>query len=378
MPSAAGGGHDYSSRLQFLDWNALYDRHNFGTHLEELRSSWIDQFDFVLIDSRTGLTDFSGILTAQLPDVLAFFFTANNQSFQGCVDIVRRAMEERSKLPIDRPALIPLPILARFEQREEYDRASEWRERFARDLLPLFDIWASRHIDKSKLLDALTIPYVPRWTFGEELCALTETAGRTGTRAPSLAASYALETLAAILANQFNKMDLLTSSRDEYVLTALTSGRSPEQPVVEVFLSAPPFGRTGLAQYLQRALAEYPGIRVYLEETSPEPRVRWDEEIESQLSRADALIIILGDRVYPQQEAEVETFLRQSLRTRKRKPIIPIMEKDGVEALRRSSRLYNYQALLFEPGAFEQNQRNILHILSLLRGTREVPAFEDT
>ena len=77
-------------------------------------------FDFIFVDSRTGVTDFSGITTVLLPDVLIFQFTANNQSLQGSCDVVRRAKEARQQLPLDRPALLTMPIPSRFEQREEY------------------------------------------------------------------------------------------------------------------------------------------------------------------------------------------------------------------------------------------------------------------
>src|SRR5262249_48969106 len=163
----------------------------------------------VFVDSRTGLTDFSGITTAQLPDVLAFLFTANQQSLVGCCNIVKRAMEARRRLPFGRPALLPLPIPAKFEQREEYDRAQSSRAQFAHELAPFLDVWASRSIDYLRLIDTLTIPYVPRWTFGEDLAVLDELRSPGGTRGASYPASYALETIAAVLANGFDKIDLL-------------------------------------------------------------------------------------------------------------------------------------------------------------------------
>jgi CobQ/CobB/MinD/ParA nucleotide binding domain len=122
MLAAAGGGVDYADRVQHLDWDALYTQREFGSRLEALRAEWVEEFEFVLIDSRIGVTDFSGLTTAQLPDILAFFFTANDQSLLGCADIAKRAMDARRRMPVDRPALLPLPVPARFEQREEYER----------------------------------------------------------------------------------------------------------------------------------------------------------------------------------------------------------------------------------------------------------------
>ena len=39
--------------------------------------------DYVLIDSRTGLTDISGICTLQLPDLVVLLFSLNNQNVRG-------------------------------------------------------------------------------------------------------------------------------------------------------------------------------------------------------------------------------------------------------------------------------------------------------
>ena len=245
MPAAAEGGTDYTASVQALDWDELYIDHDFGARIEELRAAWVEQFDIVLIDSRTGVTDFSGLTTAQLPDVLAFLFTANQQSLAGCCDIVRRAMEARRRLPIDRPALVPLPIPAKFEQREEYDRAQTWRSRFASDLAEFYNVWAPKSIEATRLVDMLTIPYVPRWTFGEDLAVLAESASEKGTRTASSAVSYALETLAALLASRFEKIELLASSRDEYVLTARERARKARCGAAPAYEGSPLLRRSG-------------------------------------------------------------------------------------------------------------------------------------
>jgi hypothetical protein len=48
-------------------------------------------------------------------------------------------MTARSRMPVDRPALLPLPIPARCEQREEYARAKAWRSRFVVQLGEFLD-----------------------------------------------------------------------------------------------------------------------------------------------------------------------------------------------------------------------------------------------
>src|SRR4051794_21516163 len=69
----------YAERVQSIDWDKLY-RLGFAAYLEERRAEWTDAYDFVLIDSRTGISDTAGICTAHLPDRLVVVFTANDQN----------------------------------------------------------------------------------------------------------------------------------------------------------------------------------------------------------------------------------------------------------------------------------------------------------
>ena len=357
MPAAAGGGTDYAALVQGLNWDDLYREHELGSQLETLRAAWIREFDLVLVDSRTGVTDFSGLTTAQLPDVLAFMFTANGQSLSGCADITRRAMEARRRMPVDRPALVPLPIPARFEQREEYDRARIWRERFVVELAPFLKIWAPPGVDHLKLIDLLTIPYVPRWTFGEELACLLEPAGSSGTRTPGQAASYACETLAALLVHGFAKVDLLASSRDEYVHLArsLSQNRRPsERGAPKVFIS---YSRSDsdtklVAQRMAGALQKELGkqLEVFFDAEDLAAGEEWSTRLRRETEEADAYIVVI-DRSFAKsssQHAETEWFLRQSLRSDQHKTIIPVVVKGGEEAFN-ASRLADYKAVFLDP-----------------------------
>src|SRR5262245_51175781 len=57
LMTAGRQDQSYIKRMQGLDWNRLYDHHKLGNFLEELRTEWKEAFDFVLVDSRTGITD---------------------------------------------------------------------------------------------------------------------------------------------------------------------------------------------------------------------------------------------------------------------------------------------------------------------------------
>jgi tetratricopeptide (TPR) repeat protein/MinD-like ATPase involved in chromosome partitioning or flagellar assembly len=340
MPAAFGDEDDYTRAVQELNWDRLFSDCNLGGHLETLRASWIGAFDFVLVDSRTGVTDFSGITTVQLPDYLVFFFTANHQSLSGCCDIARRAMKARKDLPVDRAALIPIPIPAKFELREEYDRANTWRKHFAASLDEFFQIWKPKQVETAHLIDNLIIPYVPRWSFGEDLAALIEPAATNGTRSASFPVTFTIETIAGLLASKLERVDLFTVSRDEFVLTARASAyalrakTASDRP--KVFLSYRYDDRGSVIDMLVQEL-EHSGLSVSIDRaliTERDFRSEITSEITKNASQADALVVVVGKEVSRWQNAEVEAFVRSGLRSTGERPILPIVLPGARHSLR--------------------------------------------
>jgi cellulose biosynthesis protein BcsQ len=182
LPAGRRGRADrtYLSRLQSLNWPDLFANRGFGEYLEQVRAEWIDRFDFVLVDSRTGYTDSGGICTIQLPDVLVTLLTTNDQNLQGTVDVVKDVRDARDQLPLDRGHLYVLPVPSRVESWTEYSSAREWHQKFQEALGPLIEEWlprpevAGREIHSRDVLDQVTLPYVAYWSFGEGLPVVEE------------------------------------------------------------------------------------------------------------------------------------------------------------------------------------------------------------
>ncbi len=164
---------DYGKNLQQIKWEPLFDK-RFGAYLELLRREWTANYDFVLVDSRTGITDIGGICTIHLPDVLVCLFTTTEQSLQGVKDVMDRAKEAHATLPVDRRRLLVVPLPARDESRTEYKLAKEWRGRFATELERFYKDWVPKDDTAESILDLLKIPYVAFWSFGERLPVLEE------------------------------------------------------------------------------------------------------------------------------------------------------------------------------------------------------------
>ncbi|NBM17548.1 FxSxx-COOH system tetratricopeptide repeat protein [Streptomyces sp. GC420] len=81
--SAGRQNRDYSATLVGIDWDVFYNRFGGGQFLDALREDMRRHYDYVLIDSRTGLSDIADICTVQMPDVLVVCFTLSDQSIYG-------------------------------------------------------------------------------------------------------------------------------------------------------------------------------------------------------------------------------------------------------------------------------------------------------
>jgi hypothetical protein len=73
-------GQSYASRVNSFDWRDFYERLGGGAFIDEAKRRLREEYDYVLIDSRTGVSDTAGIGTVHLPDVLAVCFTLNIQA----------------------------------------------------------------------------------------------------------------------------------------------------------------------------------------------------------------------------------------------------------------------------------------------------------
>jgi MinD-like ATPase involved in chromosome partitioning or flagellar assembly len=302
---------DYVGQVQAIDWEALYDE-GFGEYLEKCREQWTNDYDFVLIDSRTGISDIGGICTAHLPDHLVLLFTANRQSIRGAMDAARRADAARNLLPYDRSRLTVLPVLSRFDSREEYGRSEEWRKTVVAETAELYGSWLDQGVAPETMSRHLTLPYVSYWSFGEQLPVSSE-------KTPSAdQIGFALETVAAVIAYRLDRTDLLAENRDAYVAAVRASHRKFKH---EVRVSIPrtfiqPAGEllAELGKLGVRAVKSLSGDQSLLERTEDDAR---------------HLCLIVDGKVSRWQSAEVELFLQRLLGQDRR--VIPILTP-GTEA----------------------------------------------
>ena len=205
---------NYFDKIRKFDIDTFYDELDGGYHLENLRKELKENYDFVLIDSRTGITDNGGICTIQLPDINVLLFTATDQGFNGILDVSLKAQKAHQNLPFERQKLISIPIPSRFDNQTEFKISQEWLDKFAKELKPIYNDWLPTFIKQRQIVEITKIPYVPYFSFGEKLPVLEQ-----GVDDPS-GLGYAFETLGGILANNVQDIKSLLFNRENYIKNA--------------------------------------------------------------------------------------------------------------------------------------------------------------
>lgn len=318
----------YPDRLHEFDWKNAYAG-GLGRRIEDWRRQWIDAYDFVLVDSRTGMSDSGGVCTVQLPDVLVLLFTPNEQSLGGVQRIAKSAQKLQRTLSIDRARLLVVPVPTRVDLAE---RAlwSEWQSQIALRMGPFVAEWSGSSSEGNyqivdKILGHLAVPYVPFWSYGEQLPVLESEASGN-----KLDVGFAFESLAALLARDLADGVDFALNRDDYVRRAAAGPQSDDdQARTGIFVSFSPDDHhfaNDLMGFLQRA-----GFRVEGSQALSVPGVARDLPL-GAIERAGAFVPIIGDHVDEWQRAEIEAALKASFRGDEAFPfVVPVLRADVSE-----------------------------------------------
>jgi FxsC-like protein len=165
-------GPSYSTRVNSFNWQNFYDRLGGGVLLELAKERMRAEYDYILIDSRTGVSDTSGICTVQMPDILVVCFTLNNQSIEGAGAVAASVYAQRRDAS-GQPDIRIFPVPTRVEkfekQRLELSREAA-RARFDHLLWHLAEDEKTREEEKRRYWGRIEIFYEPFYAY-EELLA---------------------------------------------------------------------------------------------------------------------------------------------------------------------------------------------------------------
>ena len=110
----------YPGRVNRFDWQHLYRDLGGFEFFEAVRQNVERLYDYVLIDSRTGVSDTAGLCTLQMPDTLVVCFTLNSQSIMGASGVARDVLSKRSSTQgKNRHSFRAFPVPTRIERGEK-------------------------------------------------------------------------------------------------------------------------------------------------------------------------------------------------------------------------------------------------------------------
>ncbi|MBT2209043.1 MULTISPECIES: FxSxx-COOH system tetratricopeptide repeat protein [Actinomadura] len=167
--SAGRQNRDYSSLITSMDWDNFYDRLGGGQFFDALRADMRRNYDYTLIDSRTGLSDIADICTVHFPDVLVDCFTLSDQSIDGAAAIAAHIDERYRERGI---RILPVPMRIEFGENAKVEAGRAYaRARFDRFPSGMTQQRANRY------WLSVEIPYRPYYAFEETLATFGDAPG---------------------------------------------------------------------------------------------------------------------------------------------------------------------------------------------------------
>lgn len=175
---------DYPRRTNTFNWNAFFQAvPDFFRYFAERLAR---EFRYVLIDSRTGVTDISGICTMLMPHKLVVVFTPNRQSLTGITSLVKRASDYRNTSNDYRPLIIfPLPsridlsypaLVQPWREGNRKMGLTGWQNDFETLLTEVFTLDPEETAVLQRYFDDVQIFHVAQYAFGEPMAAVDQRA----------------------------------------------------------------------------------------------------------------------------------------------------------------------------------------------------------
>ena len=169
--SAGRQNQQYAASLTGMNWDDFYEQLGGGAFFDALRKDMQNNYDYTLIDSRTGLSDVADICTIHLPDILVDCFTFSEQGIAGAARVATSIGQNPS-----RPDIRVLPVPMRVDPAEK-EKADAGRA-FAMQLFPGLPAGMAP-ADRTRYWNAVEVPYRPYYAYEEILSTFGDPPGQT-------------------------------------------------------------------------------------------------------------------------------------------------------------------------------------------------------
>ncbi|MEU6853261.1 FxSxx-COOH system tetratricopeptide repeat protein [Actinacidiphila alni] len=169
--SAGRQDRTYSAAVSNFDWDNFFDRLQGGQFFEALRADMKRYYDYILIDSRTGISDIADICTVVLPDVLVDCFTLSGQSIDGAAKVAQDISRRYHQRDI---RILPVPMRIDEGEKEKAD-AGRWLARARFEGLP----GGLTEEETTRYWGSVEIPYRSYYNYEETLATFGDATGLT-------------------------------------------------------------------------------------------------------------------------------------------------------------------------------------------------------
>jgi len=349
---------DYARLASAFNWVNFYNQ--FGGVIRTFREMLAENYAYILIDSRTGITDVSGICTTLLPEKLVGVFVPNRQSLDGLCDIVRQAIDYRSKADDDFRPLSVFPLPSRIENAEK-GLKDEWRTTYQKTFEALFkQEYQINNCDLTDYFTEVSLPHTSYYAYGEKIAVLEEKVRD----AQSLSTAYA---------RFFDRLFHLdtpwelpeTSPQTAVALSAPAPTRFTE-PLYDAFLSYAKADQVDVAR-MEAKLSEL-DVRCFFDKRDLLPGEEWVSAISQAMAASRAVLVFFGPTGTPPWSDQSSLSMLESYAKQPEKRVIPVLLPGAsLDTFRPPTFLSNFLAV--EIGSL-RDQDGVLRIARAVLATR--------
>ena len=349
-------GPAYGLNVGNFQWTEFYNSLGGGIFLEAVKQRLRNEYDYILIDSRTGLSDTSGICTVQMPDELVVFFTLNRQSVEGASSAAKSVTDQRKK-PNGSPGMKIWPIPTRIDDAEK-ERLEIARE-YARNVFSPY-LWHLSRKERVEFWGMAEVPYQAFYAYEEILATIADSPDRVN----SLLAS--MERLVSrISGGSVSQLKALPQIKRHELLKLFIkeSPTTQAQKQTSIYIS---YSRRDMDISLVKAV-------IHRLESTTKAKVFWDElvllgeswagRLRSEISRADLVLFFVGPAWMESKFAKEE----MALALGKNRRTIPILISGRISFAKIPAKLRDIKGLTLDLSAPNQREESLNQLVNNVR-----------
>jgi cellulose biosynthesis protein BcsQ len=325
-------GAAYAGRVNSFNWRDFYIHLGGRAVLDEATARMREYYDFILIDSRTGVSDTSGICTVQMPDAVVICFTLNMQSVTGAAAAAHSMQQQRAKDPLQL-----FPVAMRLEAAEKI-KTDLIREYAKRKFLPFMSDAAIDPAARDQYFHDVEVPHIPFYAFEEQLAYFLDSPNQLTGILGSMKRLVWLLTKVDVRGAEGPDPSTRAKVLAEY---AGVWGRMQEAPPLSFgfFITYSSVDGKDFALKLADHLAAGPpAIDVWIDQRNLLPGEDWDEQIAQAIKTCKGMLFVMSqDSVRADSVCKDEWIMA----LRYKKPVIPLLlDRDAELPFRLASREY--------------------------------------